>query len=178
MRVSEAKDFVVGQTAEQARLEGIALSDLEKRMMYFAENDASSCANPFELNQEFQAKHDAEQYETKISSLLHHAHKRLKSEDPKKAQHWDQAFRALGDGDHYLSILWNTQSGSEYPLRGSVTPLRDSFPLLAAGLLVATVVILAVLFAAKYGITLSTVLGTILTAGLATGHGCCSTGYL
>src|SRR5713101_9480648 len=37
MRVREAKDFLVAQTAEQAALEGVPLSDLEKRMMYFTE---------------------------------------------------------------------------------------------------------------------------------------------
>ncbi len=38
MRVREAKDFLVQQTAEQARLEGVPLSELEKRMMYFTES--------------------------------------------------------------------------------------------------------------------------------------------
>jgi hypothetical protein len=33
MQVAQAKDFLVRQTAEQARLEGVPLSDLEKRMM-------------------------------------------------------------------------------------------------------------------------------------------------
>jgi len=38
MRVREAKDFLVAQTAEQAALEGMPLSDVEKRMMYFTES--------------------------------------------------------------------------------------------------------------------------------------------
>src|SRR5260370_33598653 len=115
MRTKEAKDFLVQQTAEQAALEGISLSDLEKRMMYFVENDAASCADPLELNQEFQAQYGTEEYETKIASMLHHAYKRLKSEDPEKARQWDRAIRTLSDGDHYLPVLWNTQSRSGYP---------------------------------------------------------------
>ena len=35
MRALEAKDFLVQQTAQQATLENVPLSDLEKRMMYF-----------------------------------------------------------------------------------------------------------------------------------------------
>ena len=35
MQVREAKDFLVQQTAQQAQTEGAALSELEKRMMYF-----------------------------------------------------------------------------------------------------------------------------------------------
>ena len=38
MQVREAKDFLVQQTAEQAQLEGVPLSELEKRMMYFTES--------------------------------------------------------------------------------------------------------------------------------------------
>jgi hypothetical protein len=33
--VSKGKDFLVEQTTIQAALEGVPLSDLEKRMMYF-----------------------------------------------------------------------------------------------------------------------------------------------
>jgi hypothetical protein len=38
MQVREAKDFLVQQTAEQAQLEGVALSELEKRTMYSTES--------------------------------------------------------------------------------------------------------------------------------------------
>ena len=37
MNVCEAKDFV--QNAEQAALDSVPLSDLEKRMMHFTESD-------------------------------------------------------------------------------------------------------------------------------------------
>src|SRR5260370_15215841 len=105
MRTKEAKDFLVQQTAEQAALEGISLSDLEKRMMYFVENDATSCADPLKLNQEFEARYGTEEYETKIASMLHHAYKMLKSEDPEKARQWDRAIRTLSEEDHYLALL-------------------------------------------------------------------------
>jgi hypothetical protein len=176
MRTKEAKDFLVQQTAEQAAFEGISLSDLEKRMMYFVENDPISCADPLELNQEFEEKCDTEEYETKIASLLHHAYKRLKSEDSAKARQWDLAIRTLSGGDHYLPVLWNSRSSSGYPLRGSFTPVRNSFTLLMTGLFVATVLLVATFFAAKYDITLDRFipnpppgLGLILFMGLALG---------
>ena len=169
MRTKEAKDFLVQQTAEQAALERISLSDLEKRMMYFVENDATSCADPLELNQEFEAQYDTEEYETKIASMLRRTYKRLKSEDPEKARQWNRAIRTLSDGDHYLPVLWNTHSPSGYPLRGSLTPLRDSLPLLGAGLLVVMVLLSAVFFAAKRDITLPRGLITFLLMVLAIG---------
>lgn len=130
MSAKEAKDFLVQQTAEQATLEGISISDLEKRMMYFVENDSSSCAKPLELNEEFEAQYDTERYEAKIASLLHHAYKRLKSEDPEKVRHWDSAIRTLSSGDHYLPVLWSTDASSEHPFGDTFTPLRKSLPLL------------------------------------------------
>jgi hypothetical protein len=59
MNNKQAEDFLVQQAAEQASLEAVPLSDLEKRMMYFTESDASSCEYPIELNDEFEAQYDA-----------------------------------------------------------------------------------------------------------------------
>lgn len=112
MNAKDAKDFLVQQTAEQAALESVPLSDLEKRMMYFVENDATSCANPLELNDEFEAKYDTAEYEAKIGRLLHHAYKRLKKEEPEKARNWDDAIHTLSQGDHYLPVLWHTKGSS------------------------------------------------------------------
>jgi hypothetical protein len=38
MKAGESKDFLVQQAVEQASLENIPLSDLERRMMYFTED--------------------------------------------------------------------------------------------------------------------------------------------
>lgn len=71
MRIREAKDFLVAQTAEQATLEVVPLSDLEKRMMYFTESGYVP-EDPIKLNEEFEAEYDSDEYEAKISRLLHY----------------------------------------------------------------------------------------------------------
>jgi hypothetical protein len=106
MNTKEAKDFLVQQVAEQATLERVPLSDLEKRMLYFVENDPSSCENPLELNDEFEAQYDTPEYENKVAQLLSDAYKRLKADDPQKAAMWDSAMRSLSGGDHYLPVMW------------------------------------------------------------------------
>jgi hypothetical protein len=105
MRVREAKDFLVHQTAEQAALEGLPLSDLERRMMYFTEGKGA-LEDPTTLNDEFEAQYDSAKFERKISRLMRHAHKRLKKEGPEKAQRWDKAIRTLRRGDHYILVMW------------------------------------------------------------------------
>src|SRR5215469_8735899 len=112
MDIKQAKQFLVQQTAEQAALENVQLTDLERRMMYFTENDSASCENPIELNQEFEAQYDTGEYELKISRLLRHAYERLKEEDAGNLRNWNQAIRTLRKGDHYILLLWDLKPKS------------------------------------------------------------------
>ena len=103
MNSRQAKDFFVQQVAEQAALEGLLLSDIEKRMMYFTESDSSSCEDPLALNSEFEVQCDTDEYEAKVSGLLQRAYERLR--DSKAKDSWDGAISELRKGDHYLLVL-------------------------------------------------------------------------
>ena len=105
MDTRQAKDFLAQQTAEQALLDNVPFSDLERRMMYFTESDPASCANPLELNDEFEKQYETEEYEAKVSQLLRHAYKRLKHENPEALRNWNEAIGTLRKGDHYILIL-------------------------------------------------------------------------
>lgn len=109
MRVGEAKDFLVQQTAEQAVLENVPLSGLEKRMMYFTET--GECPeDPIALNDAFEAEYDTTTYEKKISRLMAGAYRRIKRENPEKLRLWDKAFRVLSEGDHYVLLFWRQKT--------------------------------------------------------------------
>jgi hypothetical protein len=114
MRVREAKDFLVAQTAEQAALEGVPLSDLEKRMMYFTESGYVP-EDPIKLNEEFEAEYESDEYEAKISRLLRHAYQRLRKENDAARKNWDDAIRCLRRGDHYLLVMWDARPGIHAP---------------------------------------------------------------
>src|SRR5208283_4458205 len=94
----QAKDFLAQQAADQAALEKVPFSDLEKRMMYFTESDPSSCDNPIDLNADFEKQYDTKEYEPKISRLLHHSYKRLKNGDREKLRDWTEAIDTLRKG--------------------------------------------------------------------------------
>ncbi|HEY6944638.1 MAG TPA: hypothetical protein VI431_05820 [Candidatus Acidoferrum sp.] len=119
MRLLEAKDFLVQQTAEQAALENVPLSDLEKRMMYFTETDECP-EDPIALNEAFEAEYSTEEYEAKISSLLRHAYKRVRKDDIQKSRTWDSAIKRLRRGDNYLLVMWDIQPTGERPPYDSV----------------------------------------------------------
>ncbi len=145
MNTKQAKDFLAQQTAEQAAQESVPLTETEKKMIYFTESDATSCDNPLELNGEFEAQYDTAEYETKISRLLHHAHDRLKLEDPEGKRTWDQAIRTLRKGDHYFLVLWDIKPRSEHPTRDFLKPV-------GVGMLIAVGIGIAAVFSAKYNI--------------------------
>jgi len=151
MRTREAKDFLVAQTVEQAALEGVPLSDLEKRMMYFTET--GDCPeDPIALNETFEAAYDTAEYEAKISKLMHHAYQRIRKENPKALHRWKEAMRTLSKGDHYILVL--CQDGSP-PLSTSLV-LRFPLlvPLVALGLLLVLFPIAARFIGDHYGIHL------------------------
>ena len=71
-------------------MEGVPFSDLERRMMYFTEIEEMP-EDPIKLNEEFEAEYDSDEYEARISKLLHHAHARIEKENPEAARQWNQS---------------------------------------------------------------------------------------
>jgi hypothetical protein len=135
MRVREAKDFLVTQTAEQAALESVPLSELEKRMMYFIESGYVP-EDPIKLKEEFEAEYDSYEYEAKISRLLHHAYRRLSKENDATCKNWDHAIRCLRHGDHYLLVMWDSAPSGERSPGDSLKLFASALGVIALGLLV------------------------------------------
>ena len=152
MNTTEAKDFLVQQVAEQAALEGVSVSDIEKRMLWFTESDPASCSNPIELNDEFETQCDTQEYERKMSRLFHHAYKRLKSEDPDKARVWTEAVHLLSQGDHYMLVMCDVPYVRPAALNSSI---RDWVLYVAIGLAVAGAAVSAGVLVARYGTVLT-----------------------
>jgi hypothetical protein len=143
MRTLEAKDFLVQQTAQQAQLESVPFSDLEKRMLYFTESGYVP-EDPVKLNDEFEAQYETEEYEAKVSRLLHHAYQRLRKENDAARKNWDIAIKCLRRGDHYLLVMWDLAPSTW-------TPVSDSQKLLASALGVIALAFSAVFIAQKLG---------------------------
>ena len=79
--------------------------------MYFTEGpDATE--DPTVLNDEFEAEYEMATYEAKMSKLLHRAYARLKKEHPEAARTWDESFRILRKGDHYILVLWDVDGAN------------------------------------------------------------------
>jgi hypothetical protein len=104
MQVREAKDFLARQAVEQARLEGVPFSDLEKRMMYFTET--GECPeDPIALNEEFEKEYETDEYERRVKKLLANARRRLKEERSPAVAEWEESLKVLDQTDDYILIL-------------------------------------------------------------------------
>jgi hypothetical protein len=112
MQGREAKDFLVQETAKQASIEVVPLSELEKRMMYFTESGYVP-EDPIALNEEFEAQYDTDEYEAKIARLLHHAYQRARKENDETRRRFDTAIKSLRREDHYLLVMWDMRPVSD-----------------------------------------------------------------
>ena len=140
MNALEARDFLLQQTVEQAALEHVPVSDLERRMMYFTES-GDGPEDPIALNDAFEAQYDNDEYEAKISKLVSNAYRRPKDENHQSARTWDEAVRELRQGDHYVLILLG-DSPPTLSLR-QFSPSRGFWKALALGLISLAVCLIA-----------------------------------
>jgi len=99
--VDNAKQFIVSRIVNQARADGIALSEAEKRMLSFVE--ASASPKDLEMAASFETETDDEQYETKIAELL----KKVYEQDVERGdkETWDRSLDDLADEDLYLHVM-------------------------------------------------------------------------
>jgi hypothetical protein len=101
--VREAKDFLAGKIVEEAKKAGVALSEIERKMLYFSETDWT-LPGMLEINAEFERDYNDSEYERKIAGLIRNI-KACNVNDEQEKMTWDQAADKLKEGDNYLSIM-------------------------------------------------------------------------
>lgn len=85
MESSLAKQFLISRVIEEAELEHVSLSDIEKKMLHFTEVHPS-LPDMYEVNEEFDRNYDSDEYESKIAGLLREARARDREQSPTQAQ--------------------------------------------------------------------------------------------
>ena len=72
--------------------------------MYFTELDECP-EDPITLNEAFEAKYDTDEYEARVSKLMHHAYRRIKKDNPEGFRRSKEAMKELSKGAHYMLVL-------------------------------------------------------------------------
>jgi len=99
--MKSSKQFVIDRILDQARIEAVPLTDIEIRMLRFAE--ASSDSKDLVAAEAFDRDYDDEDYEVKIANLIRHAYERDKQAGQVEA--WNHALAQLASRDLYLNVM-------------------------------------------------------------------------
>jgi hypothetical protein len=141
--VREAKEYLIHRIRAQANQDGVALSDVERQMLYFSESgwtlpDMKAVSHRFEQN------YDQDEYEQKIGQIV-----RRICDQPESSREdgWDEAVDRLADEDHYLSVLIGGAS------RKSGKSIRMSFGVVVRAVL--AIAFVAAVFVPVYFFVLS-----------------------
>ena len=141
----DAKEFLVARIVEEAQREGVPLSEVERKMLYFTET-AWTLPDIMEASDKFDREYNQEEYEKKIVGLIRNKRERARKEDKQEFAAWSDAIRILRKEDHYLLVM-DGQAG--------VRPPGDLLKLVAtAAAIIGCFLILAYL-ADRFGIELT-----------------------
>ena len=102
--VREAKEFLVGKIVGEAERDGVPLSEVERKMLYFTET-GWTLPEMGEVNDRFDLEYAQDEYENKISGLVQSYLVNAGAENNGKLEDWWEAVGKLSEGDHYLSVM-------------------------------------------------------------------------
>jgi len=100
----EAKEFLVGRIVAEAQCEGVSLSGVETKMMYFSET-GWTLPDIEEVNEAFDKDYDLAVYERKIGGLARNFCSNARKAAPAELEQWNNAVQRLSQEDHYLLVL-------------------------------------------------------------------------
>jgi hypothetical protein len=103
----DAKEYLIDRIVAQANQDGIPLTDVERKMLYFSET-GWTLPDMKTINREFDEAYDQNEYESKIGQIARRIHER--SHDNGDDGNWDEAVERLADEDHYLLVLIDSDS--------------------------------------------------------------------
>jgi len=135
----EAKEYLIQRIVLQAQRDGISLSEIESKMLYFSKSYWTLPEMP-EISQEFDRDYNQGEFEVKIERLVHNIKKEFRSHLGSDHQ-WDEAVRAISQEDHYLLVLLNDNNvdGSK-----KTRPPGDYLKLFLTALLIVTAILAVV----------------------------------
>jgi hypothetical protein len=100
----DAKEFLISKVIAEAQREGVSLSKVERKMLYFSEK-AWTLPDMMEVSDAFDRDYDMAEYEQKIGMLSDNFYAEARKNNQEELDAWNEAVRTLGKEDHYLLVL-------------------------------------------------------------------------
>ncbi len=98
----EAKEFLIARIVSQAEHDGVPLSEVERKMLYFSETGWAP-ADMAAVNEEFERNYDQSEFEQKMAKVIRGI--RAPSQGGNDEGSWEEAVRTVRTEDHYLLVL-------------------------------------------------------------------------
>jgi hypothetical protein len=98
----QAKEYLIERILRQAGQNGISLTDVERKMLYFSEA-GWTLSDMMAISQEFDRAYNQDEYERKIGQIIRRIHDQPKTN--RDEDRWDEAVQCLREEDHYLLVL-------------------------------------------------------------------------
>ena len=133
--VRDAKEFLIARIISTAQNEGVPLSEVERKMLYFSET-VSTLPDMVETSDAFNRDYDQSTYEQKIGTLVHKFCAEAGKTNRDDLDSWKEAVRTLSSEDHYLLVLIRGEKAS------AESPVVDRLKLVAVAFLI-TLLIMA-----------------------------------
>jgi hypothetical protein len=95
----DAKEFLVSKIVAEALREGVPLSEVERKMLYFSET-AWSLPDIVEVNEAFDSEYARAEYEEKIANLIREMYANARSNGARGVDDLREEVRILGKEDH------------------------------------------------------------------------------
>jgi hypothetical protein len=110
----DAKEFLVSRIVAEAQREGVPLSEIERKMLYFSET-AWTLPDIAEVNDAFDREYDQASYEEKIGNLVRNFCTHSRKTNREDFEAWKEAVQKICQEDHYLLVLINTDKSRNSP---------------------------------------------------------------
>lgn len=110
--VRDAKEFLIRQIMDEADRDGVPLSDVERKMLYFSET-GWTLPNMMVISRDFDQHYDQDEYESKIGQII----RRIHEQPGISRDEWQEAVQRLREEDHYLLVL--IDGASRNPMKAS-----------------------------------------------------------
>ena len=99
-----AKEFLIRCVVEEAKREGVSLTDVEREMLYFSETHWT-LPNILEVNESFERDYNSADYERKITELIRGFKTRAQRDDRALLENWNESVHSIASEDHYLLVM-------------------------------------------------------------------------
>jgi hypothetical protein len=138
----EAKEFLISKIVEEAQIENVALSEIERKMLYFTES-GWTLPDIMEVSEDFDREYNQAKYEKKIAKLVSKADRRIRKGSHDDYDKWWAAIRFLQREDHYISVMIRL---------AGLRPRGDKLRLLATALGIVVCFLVWIFISIKYNI--------------------------